>query len=55
MSSITAPSPVVDPDHPLVPAVRGRRRAELIMLIFAFGLIAFAFANVGYSLTGKLP
>jgi len=55
VSSITAPSPVVDPDHPLVPAVRGRRRAELIMLIFAFGLVAFAFANVGYSLKGRLP
>ena len=55
MSSITAPSPVVDPDHPLVPASRGRRRSELIMLVFAFGLVAFAFANVGYTLKGKLP
>ena len=55
MSSITAPSPAVDPDHPLVPATRGRRRTELIMLIFAFGLVAFAFANVGYSLKGRLP
>ena len=55
MSSITVPSPAVDPDHPWVPAARGRRRTELIMLIFAFALIAFAFANVGYSLTGKLP
>jgi cell division protein FtsW (lipid II flippase) len=25
------------------------------MLIFAFGLVAFAFANVGYSLKGRLP
>ena len=25
------------------------------MLVFAFGLIAFAFANVGFSLKGKLP
>ena len=55
MSSITAPSPVVDPDHPLVPAARGRRRTELIMLIFVFVLVAFAFANVGYSLNGRLP
>jgi cell division protein FtsW (lipid II flippase) len=55
VSSITAPSPAVDPDHPLVPVARGRRRTELIMLIFAFGLVAFAFANVGYSLQGRLP
>ena len=25
------------------------------MLVFAFGLVAFAFANVGYSLKGRLP
>ena len=25
------------------------------MLVFAFALIAFAFANVGFTLTGKLP
>jgi cell division protein FtsW (lipid II flippase) len=55
VSSITAPSPVADPDHPLVPVARSRRRTELIMLIFAFALFAFAFANVGYSLKGKLP
>jgi cell division protein FtsW (lipid II flippase) len=55
VSSITAPSPAVDPAGPLVPAARGRRRSELIMLVFAFGLVAFAFANVGYSLKGRLP
>ena len=55
MSSITAPSPVIEPDGPLVPASRGRRRTELVMLIFGFALIAFAFANVGYSLKGRLP
>ena len=55
MSSITAPSPALDPDSPVVPASRGRRRTELIMLIFGFALVAFAFANVGYSLKGKLP
>ena len=54
MSSITAPSPAVDPDHPWVPVARGRRRTELIMLIFALALVAFAFANVGYSLKGRL-
>jgi cell division protein FtsW (lipid II flippase) len=54
VNRITAPSPVVDPDHPLVPAARGRRRTELIMLVFAFALVAFAFANVSYTLKGRL-
>src|ERR1700720_1485372 len=52
---MTAPPPAVDPDRPLVPASRGRRRTELVMLIFGFALVAFAFANVGYSLKGRLP
>ena len=55
VSSITAPSPAVDPGDPLIPVSRSRRRTELIMLIFAFALVAFAFANVGFSLKGKLP
>jgi cell division protein FtsW (lipid II flippase) len=55
VSSITAPSPAVDPTGPLVPVTRSRRRTELIMLVFAFALVAFAFANVGFSLNGKLP
>jgi cell division protein FtsW (lipid II flippase) len=54
VSSATAPSPVVEPDGAQLPA-RSRRRTELIMLLFVFALVAFAFANVGYSLTGKLP
>ena len=55
VSSITAPSPAVDPTGPLVPVARSRRRTELIMLAFAVALTAFAFANVGFSLKGKLP
>ena len=55
VSSVTAPTPAVDPDHPLVPVRQGRRGTELIMLVFAFALVAFAFANVGYSLKGRLP
>ncbi len=55
MSSITAPSPAVDPTGPLIPVARSRRRTELIMLAFAMALVAFAFANVGYGLNGKLP
>ena len=55
MSSITAPSPAVDPTGPLAPVARSRRRTELIMLVFAIAVTAFAFANVGFSLNGKLP
>jgi cell division protein FtsW (lipid II flippase) len=54
VSSITAPSPALDPDYPPIPAARGRRRTELIMLVFVFALVAFAFANVDFSLKGKL-
>ncbi len=55
MSSITAPTPAVDPGNPPIPVAPGRRGAELIMLVFSFALVAFAFANVGYSLKGRLP
>ena len=34
---------------------RSRRRTELIMLVFAFALVLFALANVGFTLHGKLP
>ncbi len=33
----------------------GRRSTELSMLLFVFGLVAFAFANVGLSLKGQHP
>jgi cell division protein FtsW (lipid II flippase) len=55
VSSITVPSPTVDPTGPLVPVARRRRRAELIMLVFAFALLVFALANVGFTLKGRLP
>jgi cell division protein FtsW (lipid II flippase) len=55
VSSITAPVPAVDPGGPMVPEGRSRRRTELIMLVFAFALVVFAFANVGFSLKGTLP
>jgi hypothetical protein len=55
VNSITAPSPAVDPTGPLPPASRSRRRTELIMLVFAFALVAFALANVGFTLKGGLP
>jgi cell division protein FtsW (lipid II flippase) len=33
----------------------GRRRTELLMLVFAVGLVLFAYASVGLGLNGKLP
>jgi len=55
VSSITAPSPAADATGPLVPVARTRRRTELSMLIFAFALVLFAFANVGFTLKGSVP
>ena len=34
---------------------RGRRRAELLMLIFALGIVLFAYVAVGLGLKGKFP
>jgi len=34
---------------------RGRRRTELLMLIFAVGVVLFAYASVGLGLNGKIP
>ena len=39
----------------VVPLPRGRRGAELIMLVFAIGVVLFAYASVGFGLNGKLP
>jgi cell division protein FtsW (lipid II flippase) len=39
----------------LVPLPRGRRGAELIMLVFAIGVVLFAYASVGFGMNGKLP
>jgi cell division protein FtsW (lipid II flippase) len=38
-----------------VPMPRGRRRTELLMLVFAIAVVLFAYANVGLGLNGKLP
>ena len=54
MSTITAPTPAVDP-APQGLSPQSRRRTELIMLVFAFALVLFAFANVGFTLNGSLP
>jgi len=34
---------------------RGRRQTELLMLIFAVGLVLFAYASAGLGMNGKLP
>jgi cell division protein FtsW (lipid II flippase) len=39
----------------VVPLPRGRRGAELIMLVFAIGVVLFAYASVGFGMNGKLP
>ncbi len=57
MSSVaTSENPAVGgmPDSP-GPLPRGRRRTEVAMLVFAVALVAFAYANVGFGLKGKLP
>ena len=57
MNSVaTSENPAVGgmPDSP-GPLPRGRRRTELAMLVFAVALVAFAYANVGFGLKGKLP
>jgi len=49
MSSLTMPSPAVnDPDAIPEP----RRNSEFYLLAFAFGVVAFAFLNVGATLKG---
>jgi cell division protein FtsW (lipid II flippase) len=39
----------------LVPMPRGRRRTELLMLLFAVAVVTYAYGNVGFGLDGKLP
>jgi cell division protein FtsW (lipid II flippase) len=53
MSSLTMPSPAVGSEPDEVPA--GRRSTELNMLLFVFGVVAFAFLNVGLALKGQHP
>jgi cell division protein FtsW (lipid II flippase) len=39
----------------VVPMSRGRRQTELLMLVFAVGLVLFAYLSVGLGLNGKVP
>ena len=38
-----------------VPMPRGRRRTELVMLVFAIGVVLFAYASVGLGMNGRIP
>jgi cell division protein FtsW (lipid II flippase) len=38
-----------------VPMPHGRRQTELLMLVFAVGLVLFAYVSVGLGLNGKVP
>ncbi len=51
MSSMTMPSPAVGDPPDEAPA--RRRSTELWMVLFALGIVAFAFANVAFSLKGQ--
>jgi cell division protein FtsW (lipid II flippase) len=52
MSSMTMPSPAVGSEPP-DEVTAGRRRTELSMLLFVFGVTAFALINVELSLKGQ--
>jgi cell division protein FtsW (lipid II flippase) len=43
------------PSHRAVPLPGGRRSAELVMLCFAVGIMAFAYAAAGLGLNGHVP
>jgi cell division protein FtsW (lipid II flippase) len=51
---MTMPSPALG-SQPPEEAPAGRRSTELWMLLFAFGIVAFAFANTAFSLKGQHP
>src|ERR1019366_5108860 len=50
----SAYSPAAEREEP-APLPRGRRRTELLMLIFAVAVVLLAYASVGYGLNGKPP
>jgi cell division protein FtsW (lipid II flippase) len=54
MNSMTMPSPALG-SQPPDDAPASRRSTELTMLVFVFGVVAFAFANVAFSLKGQHP
>jgi cell division protein FtsW (lipid II flippase) len=63
LSAVTSPGQPFDADagagqdhQPAAgPMPRGRRRTELLMLIFVVGVVMLAYANVGLGLNGKVP
>ena len=55
MTAIPSQPSARPPADASVALPRGRRRTELLMLGFAVAVVLFAYANVGFGLSGKLP
>ncbi|HLI37285.1 MAG TPA: FtsW/RodA/SpoVE family cell cycle protein [Streptosporangiaceae bacterium] len=57
MSSVATPRDAALGGEAGAPVAAGRRRrsTELAMLVFAVALVAFAYANVGFGLKGRVP
>lgn len=55
MTAISSESAARPAAEPAVSLPRGRRRTELLMLLFAVAVVLFAYANVGLGLNGKVP
>ncbi len=55
MTAISSHSPARSAADAAVAMPRGRRRTELLMLVFAIGVVLFAYASAGLGLNGKLP
>ena len=55
MTAISSHSSARPAADAAVPLPRGRRRTELLMLVFAVGVVLFAYAAAGLGLNGNLP
>ena len=55
MPNVTAAPPSGGAIRRAIPLPRGRRGAELAMLCFAIGIMAFAYAAAGLGLNGHVP
>jgi cell division protein FtsW (lipid II flippase) len=55
VTAITSASGARPATEPVVALPPGRRRTELLMLVFAVGVVIFAYATTGLGLNGKVP
>jgi cell division protein FtsW (lipid II flippase) len=55
VTAITSASGARPATEPVVAMPPGRRRTELLMLVFAVGVVIFAYATTGFGLNGKVP